>query len=311
MTYNPEKPYKNKVLNLIKETWDTPCLLLKEGTYAFFKKNFDYFEVDHTDGIGTKGIYHWEARSFKNAVVDALAMNLNDLAIVRVTPYKLQCHLILPKDDKEAILETMQHLVRECKKYDIAITGGETSIQNNMQGMDISLTVSGFIKKLKKNQFVKGDLLIGLKSNGLHSNGFTLARKILGEKFLSEFIKPTKIYLDIILNLNEKYDIHGLMHITGGAYTKLKSLLQRTNAIIDYNNVMPQPIFQELYKRGVNDKDMYKTFNCGIGFILSVSQEDSLKITSKIKDAFIIGEIVSGNGTVKINSIFSKKIVNI
>ncbi len=307
MAYNPEKPYKNQILELIKETWNTPYVSVKPGTYALFKRNFNCLEVDHTDGIGTKGMYHWKARSFKNAVQDALAMNLNDLAIVGARPYKLQCHLILPKDDSQAILEIMRNLVKECKKYNIAITGGETSIQNNMKGMDISLTVSGFIKKEKKNQFIKGDVLLGLESNGLHSNGFTLARKVLSGKFLPEFIKPTSIYLDTVLALHEKYNIGGMMHITGGAYTKLKSLLKSTDVIIDFNTLKTQSIFKELYKKGVSDENMYRTFNCGIGFIFSVSQKDYLKVISKIKDAHIIGKVVSGNGAVKINSMFSKK----
>lgn len=206
-----------------------------------------------------------------------------------------------------AILEIMENLVRECKKYNIVITGEETSIQNNIKGIDISLTVSGFIKNENKNQFVKGDVLIGFVSNGLHSNGFTLARKVLGGKFLSEFIKPTKIYFNDIISLNERYDIHGMIHITGGAYTKLKSLLKKTDAIIDFGNLKIQSIFKELYKKGISDQDMYRTFNCGIGFVFSVSQKDSLKIVSQMKGVHIIGKVLLGSGNVKINSIFSKK----
>ena len=311
MGYNPEKPYKNQIINLIQKTWDTPYLSVKENTYPIFKAEIDYLQVDHTDGIGTKGIFHWRRRSFKNAVQDALAMNLNDLAIVRAVPYKLQCHLMLPKDDQKAILEIMRSLARECRKYKIAITGGETSIQNNIKGMDISLTVSGFIKKERKNQFVKGDVLIGFNSNGLHSNGLTLARRILREKFSPEFIKPTKIYLDDVLILHKKYDIHGMMHITGGAYTKIKSLLKKTDALIHFDKVKVQPIFRELYKRGVDSKEMYRTFNCGIGFIISVAQKDSFKIVSRTKGAYIIGRVVSGSGFVKIKSMFSKKEINL
>lgn len=97
MTYNPEKPYKNQILSLIKKAWVTPCVSVREDAYPVFKVKFRHSQVDHTDGIGTKGIFHWKNRSFKNAVLDALAMNLNDLAIVRVMPFKLQCHLVLPK----------------------------------------------------------------------------------------------------------------------------------------------------------------------------------------------------------------------
>ncbi len=170
MPYNPEKPYKNQILELIKKTWITPYISVQEGIYPVFKRKFDYPEIDHTDGIGTKGIYYWNRRTFRNAVLDALAMNLNDLAMARAVPYKLQCHLILPEDNKSVILDIMKNLVIECKKRQIAITGGETSIQDNVQGIDISLTVSGFVKKAKGNQFLVGDMLVGFASSGLHSN---------------------------------------------------------------------------------------------------------------------------------------------
>lgn len=306
--YNPIKPYKNQILKLIKSSWNTPYISIIEGTYTLFKKKFNYFEVDHTDGLGTKGIYHWNKRSFKNAVCDALAMNLNDLALVRAVPYKLQCHLTLPKEDNKTILKIMNFLVQECKKRNIVITGGETSIQNNMKGFDISLTVSGFVKKIKINQFKIGDVLIGFASGGLHSNGFTMVRKKLGSEFRQEFIEPTKIYLETVLDLNKNYDIHGMMHITGGAYTKLKDLLNNSDAIITNNHKLkPQTIFKELYNNKISDKDMYRTFNCGIGFILSVLPQDSVKIISQLKNTAVIGKVISGTGRVRIQSMFSNK----
>ena len=70
MAYNPEKPYKNQILRLIKETWHTPYISVKDGTYSLFKRKFNYLEVDHTDGIGTKGVHHWRSRNFKDAVIE-------------------------------------------------------------------------------------------------------------------------------------------------------------------------------------------------------------------------------------------------
>lgn len=306
MAYNPEKPYKNQILELIKKTWHTPYVSIQEGVYPAFKRKFNYPEIDHTDGIGTKGIYHWSRRTFRNAVLDALAMNLNDLAMARAVPYKLQCHLILPEDDNRAILAIMKNLVAECKKRNIVITGGETSIQNNMQGLDISLTVSGFLKSEKQNQFRVGDVLVGLASNGVHSNGFTTVRETLGNRSSEAFTEPTKIYIEILQAIQEKYVVHGMMHITGGAYTKLKSLLSKADAIITKNHSLkPQAIFRKLYTHGVTDQDMYRTFNCGIGFVLSTPKDDALKIVSGIKGADIIGEVIPGTGKVRITSIFS------
>lgn len=311
MAYNPTKPYKKQILTLIKQTWQTPYIFVRQDIYPLIKKKFPYPEVDHTDGIGTKGFYHWQQRSFKNAVLDALAMNLNDLALMRATPYKLQNHLMLPQDDPKAILTIISHLCRECRQRKIAVTGGETSIQDNLAGLDIGLTVSGFIKTIKPNQFRAGDVLIGLKSNGLHSNGFTKVREIFGQTFRPDFIKPTKIYLEIIFDLDKKFDIHGMMHITGGAFTKLKDLLSGANILIARNHQLkPQPIFQELSQRGISDKEMYQTFNCGIGFIISSRAPEARQIIDLVPWSDIIGEVVRGSNKIKIQSMFSRKEVN-
>jgi len=102
--YDPTKPYKKQIFELIEKTWDNPYVTIKKGIYPILKKKFNWPEVDHSDGIGTKGLYHWQKRTFKNAVLDGLAMNLNDLALMRAIPYKLQNHIIIPEDDNEAIL---------------------------------------------------------------------------------------------------------------------------------------------------------------------------------------------------------------
>ncbi len=305
--YNPIKPSNAQILNLIKKTWSSPYLAVTSSTYAIFKRKFDYEEVDHTDGIGTKGYYHWKRRTFKNAVIDALAMNLNDLAMVGAIPYKLQNHIVLPKDDTEAVVKIVSFLAKECIKRRIAITGGETSIQDISDGVDISITVSGFIKKRKVNKFKVGDVLIGFPSSGLHSNGLTKVREVFKKEIRKEFTVPTKIYSDTLLPLFKKYDLHGRMHITGGAFTKLKNLLINTDAIItNAHSLKPQPIFYELYKKGVADKDMYRIFNCGIGFVISVGPKNAKAVLAETKGQ-IIGEIVKGKGKVRIDSMFTNK----
>src|SRR3989344_797192 len=123
--YNPTKPYKYKILKLIESTWDTPYVKVEKGLYPVIKKKFSALEISHTDGIGTKGSYHWKKRTFKNAVLDALAMNLNDLAMVGAIPYAIQNHIVLPKDDHEAILAIVKRLLAECRQRNIAMTGGE------------------------------------------------------------------------------------------------------------------------------------------------------------------------------------------
>ena len=309
--YDATKPYKKEVLNLIKETWNTPYVSVENNVV---EKKFSFNEYHHSDGIGTKGLYHWAKRSFKNAVIDSLAMNLNDLAVNRTVPYAVVDHLFMPEDDNQAIVDIIRNLSFECKKRNIAITGGETSIHDNIKGMDISMTMLGFIEKPKLNKFLTGDALIGIESKGLHSNGFTKIAELFGREFRNEFIEPTNIYYDLINRLNKKFTIHGMMHITGGAFTKLKDVLQGNDAVIFNNHKLkPREIFFDIYKRRVSDEDMYKIFNCGIGFVLSVSKSDVHDILNEINEfkADEIGEVKHGNGNVIVHSMFSRKKVEL
>ena len=306
--YDPTKPYKKQIFELISKTQESPYVSVKKDIYPVITKKFNSPEVDHSDGIGSKGLFHWEKRTFREAVLDALAMNLNDLALMRAVPYKLQNHIIIPEDDNEAILEIIKNLSEECRKREIVITGGETSIQNNINGMDIGMTVSGIISKSKLNKIKVDDVLVGFKSSGLQSNGFSKVREVFGAERRPEFTKPTKIYLDEILEIDKKFTINGMMHMTGGSYTKLKDILN--DADVEINNshkLKPQKIFYDLYDKGISDEEMYKTFNCGVGFIISVPKEEAEKIVEHYKDTDIIGKVISGSGKVKVKSYFSNK----
>lgn len=308
--YDPTKPYKDKIIQEINTTWKSPHISVKN---SLVKKKFSHLEYHHSDGIGSKGIYHWQKRSFKSAVIDAMAMNLNDLAMVRATPYAIIDHMMLPKDDHSAIIKIISELAVICRENKIAITGGETAIHDDAVGMELSISMLGFVKKPAKNKFRHGDVLVGIASNGLHSNGFSKVREVFGQEFRPDFIRPTFIYLPEILKLSDKFDIGGMMHMTGGAYTKLKDLLtENTDAkIYRSHKLQPQKIFYELFNRKIFDEEMYKTFNCGIGYILSVKKNQAQKCLSEIKNfsADIIGEIVAGTGKVIVESKFSDEII--
>ena len=309
--YDPAKPYKKDLIGRIKETWDTPYIHVREGIYPVFERNFSYPEVDHTDGIGTKGYYHWKKRSLKEAVIDALAMNLNDLALVGATPYKLQNHITIPEDTEEGVFKIIEQLKNECTKRNIAITGGETSHHNNLDSLDIGMTVSGFITKEQHRTPQVGNVVVGLKSNGLHSNGFTKVRALFGDEVRPEFIEPTKIYSDGVLPVYEKYDVHGMMHITGGAFTKIKDIASNVHVCIDAPDLLePQKIFYDLYEKGIADKEMYQTFNCGIGYILFVSEEDAGKVISEIENSAVCGYVEKGAG-ITIQSAFNSTSIQV
>lgn len=307
--YDTTKPYKHQLIELIRSTWNTPYAQITAGTYQIIHPQHSLAEVDHTDGIGSKGWYHWRAKTFQNAAIDALAMNLNDLAIMGAIPYKLQNHIIIPTDNHDAILAIVTALVGECRQRQIAITGGETSIQTNLDGMDLSISMTGVVDTVRPNQFQIGDQLIGLPSNGIHSNGFTKVRQLFGGEMRDEFTHPTAIYLETILKLKSLIDIHGMVHITGGAFTKLKDLLTEADATItDTHPLKPQPIFYEIYSKGISDEEMYKTFNCGIGFIIAVAPKD-LETALAHTGGQLIGTVVPGTGKVQVHSSFSDTIV--
>ncbi|MDP2594100.1 MAG: AIR synthase-related protein [bacterium] len=307
--YDPAKPYKNELLMLIEDTWQTPYVSVKSGVYPIIKKKFSGLEIQHADGIGTKGVYHWRKKSFKNAVIDAFAMNANDLAMAGATPYAAVDHITTSDMGDTTVLAIVRALAVLCRKHHIALVGGETSHQDTLEGLDVSIIMSGFIKKPRINRFQVGDMLIGLKSSGLHSNGFTTVRQMYGKgEWREDFIRPTAIYLPTVLTLIKKYKIHGMMHITGGAFTKLHDLLLGADAIITVPRALaPQSIFRELCERGVSDRQMYTTFNCGVGFILSSSPEDARRVVSSTPHAAVIGRVEKGSGLVRIKSTFTGK----
>ena len=303
--YQPEKPHLKKVLDFVKTTWETPYVSVRGGV---IKKKFSYPEVFHVDGIGTKGLYHWQKRTFAAAVQDALAMNLNDMLYLRATPYAVTDHIFVPEDGGEAIIEIIKNLSLQCKKFSIAIAGGESAHCDTSKELEISLSMMGFVKKPRENRFEVGDILIGIASSGLHANGFTKVRQIFGEYFRDEFVAPTAIYYPHVAELAEKFSIQGMMHITGGAFTKLKPLLYGADARIS-EPLEPQPIFREMCKRGVSDAEMYRTFNCGNGFVLGISPKSVNAVIAELKKYFkakIIGEVTKGDGSVVIRSYFSK-----
>lgn len=318
MPYDPTKPYNAQIEAMMRKTWDTPYVLVAPNGIITMRDSIAemfatscMFQADHTDGIGTKGFYHWKCRTFREAVIDAMAMNLNDLAMVRAIPYKIQNHLILPTDDRKALFEIMERLVEECYRRDIAITGGETSMQYNLDGMELSITMSGLIRAddlSKENRCRENDILLGFRSNGLHSNGFTKVREVLGEdeKYFPEITTCTAHYNSTLKLIADKIPIHGMQHITGGAFTKLKRILGDNDALISTNHKLePHPIFRQLHSFGISDEEMYKTFNCGIGFVISVPQDADLSWALGQYGVDVIGRVVKGSGHVCIQSYFT------
>ena len=311
MSYDTTKPYIAEIKRLVETTWNTKYLTVNK--YGVRKKLGapQGMEWRHTDGIGTKGEDHWRQRTFAAAVQDALAMNLNDFARDRCIPFEICDHIFLPRDDHRAMISIVSHMADLCRAHHLAITGGELAIHEGSQGLEISMTMLGVRRSFEPNKFCEGDILIGMGSSGAHTNGFTKIHRVLDswDLFSDDITRPALIYYNSIETIDRIFGIHGMTHITGGAFTKMKEYLGINDAIIHRSHGLPpHPIFWELVRRGVSEEEMYKTFNCGIGFVIGVNErvaDTCLRIIREGFNAAIIGHIVSGQGRVHIQSMFS------
>jgi phosphoribosylformylglycinamidine cyclo-ligase len=177
------------------------------------------------------------------------------------------------------VRQVMVGLQRGAREAGVAVVGGETAVMPDVvKGFDLAATVIGLVKKnriITGEETKPGDVILGLRSSGIHSNGMTLARKLLlsprtKPRIMRELLRPTRIYVRQITKLlSSGLKIHGLVHITGGAYSKLKRIGTRANVGFFLNNIKPPWIFRVIQdKARLSDREMYRTFNMGIGFLV-------------------------------------------
>ncbi|MCH6571224.1 MAG: phosphoribosylformylglycinamidine cyclo-ligase [Thaumarchaeota archaeon] len=253
----------------------------------------------HTDGVGTKVLIANKMKKYDTIGIDCIAMNVNDIICIGATPISFVDYIAANKNDQKIFKKIVEGLVKGAKKAGVPIVGGETAIMPDLfAGNGFSFDLAGMVVGLlSKKQMVlgksikKGDVIIGAKSSGLHSNGYTLARKALLSKYsLKSKIKgigvlgnalltPTEIYVKPVLEIIQKCNVHGLAHITGGSFTKLLRL-KSIGYEIDALPKIP-PIMGLIEEQGVKPEEMYKTFNMGIGFCL-ISPQNEVKQIKKI-----------------------------
>ena len=281
--------------------------------------------VSGTDGVGTKLMIANLMKKHNTIGIDLVAMCVNDILTCGAKPVFFLDYLATGKLEKSKMVDIIEGITQGCKKAGCALLGGETA---EMPGFypkgeyDLSGFAVGIVerKKMITAENIKpGDILIGLASSGLHSNGFSLVRKILLEQEkidLNEFsgnlnislgeelLKPTRIYVNGILSLLEKFQIKGIAHITGGGfYDNIPRILPQGTAANIYKDSWPHlPIFKLIQDKGeIGDKEMYHTFNMGIGLVMIVAVEQKKSILQDLKQAgelvFHIGEIVTQDGS--------------
>lgn len=284
--------------------------------------------VSGTDGVGTKLRLAFMLDKHDTVGQDAVAMCVNDILVQGAEPLYFLDYLAVGKLDPEQVAAVVKGVAGACKESGCALIGGETAEMSGFYPVgeyDIAGFAVGVVDKAKiitSEKVKEGDVLIGLPSSGVHSNGYSLVRKIcfdrkgfkgdeyideLGKTIGEELLTPTRLYPKSCLPLIEKFDIHGMVHITGGGfYDNIPRALPEDMAVeIDASRWQMQPIFRLLKEWGnVDWKEMYRTFNMGIGMVLIVDAAEAQAVREHLTAAgeayYEIGKVIRGKHDVTI-----------
>ena len=276
--------------------------------------------VTSTDGVGTKIEIANDLNKFDTIGIDLVAMCVNDLVVQGAKPYLFLDYISISKINLSKLKHLVKGIVKGCDIAGCKLVGGETA---EMPGtytkgkFDIAGFSVGLVekKKILNKKIRSDDLILAVPSNGLHSNGYSLVRYLLKKKKINfktskflknELIRPTKIYVKELSLINEKNLINGCANITGGGLVdNIQRIIPKNLcAEIDLNRVKTLKIFTWLYKMGVSEKEMLKTFNCGVGFCLVTNPRNLNSVTKYFGKKFkpyVIGKIVKNSKKVKLS----------
>jgi len=268
-----------------------------------------------TDGVGTKLLVADAMKKWDTVGIDCVAMNVNDTICVGAEPIAFVDYIAIDNADSKVTSEVGKGLDVGARLSNMTIVGGEIALLPELvKGFDLAGTCLGMVKKLdyiSGDEIYPGNVLIGLPSSGIHSNGLTLARKILEKNHISyrekvsglprpiglELLEPTTIYVRDVLRLLDKFDIHGMANITGGGLRNLLRLKKSVGFEID-DPMKPNRIFSVLQRLGnVAEEEMYQTFNMGMGYCLVVPDDEAAAVVKAAgRGAKIIGRAVRKPG---------------
>lgn len=320
----------NKAVELIKKdvqsTFGSEVMTGLGGFGGLFKPDLSKYKnpvlVSGTDGVGTKLKLAFKLDIHHTIGIDLVAMSVNDILAQGAQPLFFLDYLATGKLEPEKTAEIVKGIAAGCKESGAALIGGETA---EMAGFyrpgeyDLAGFAVGIVDQdqiITGSEIKEGDLVIGLRSDGLHSNGFTLARAALFDKagydytaeveglknnLGEELLIPTKIYVKTIMDLLEKFKLKGIAHITGGGLIENlpRILPEGLKAEIKKVSWQPQKIFKLIQQAGeIEEREMYRTFNMGIGMTLVIDKNDKEKILKELtemgEEAYLIGEIKAG-----------------
>lgn len=315
----------------VKRTFRPEVMTDLGGFGALFGLNKDKYAepvlVSGTDGVGTKLKIAFAMDKHDTIGIDAVAMCVNDIVVQGAEPLFFLDYLACDKVVPEKIEAIIAGIAEGCSQSGCALIGGETA---EMPGMysegeyDIAGFTVGVVDKSKivnGSRIAPGDTVIGLASSGVHSNGFSLVRKLLleeagyaltdklpelgGASLGDVLLTPTKLYVKPVLSLLEKVDVKGMAHITGGGFIENipRVLPEGVNVEINYGSWPILPIFDLLQKKGnVSNRDMFTTFNMGIGLVIVVAEDQAEAAVGALKQAgetpYVIGKVTEGQRVV-------------
>lgn len=282
--------------------------------------------VSGTDGVGTKLKIAFLTGKHDTVGIDCVAMCVNDIICAGAKPLFFLDYIACGKNFPERIADIVKGVAEGCVQSGAALIGGETAEMPGFYPVDeydLAGYCTGIVDKdkvINNKEMSEGDVIIALPSTGVHSNGFSLVRKVfdlentdinrtyeeLGGKTLGDaLLTPTKIYVKPVLALLEQVKVKGISHITGGGFYENipRSIPDGLGAKINKSSVKILPIFKLIQKEGnISERDMFNTFNMGVGMSIVVSPSDKEKALEILKangeDAYIIGEIVKSNDKV-------------
>ncbi len=328
----------DKIYSSVSSTFGPRVMALKGGFAGMFRLDYDeklfrknYKEpvlVACTDGVGSKVQLASEMKKYDTVGIDLVAMSVNDMLVQGAEPLFFLDYIAVHKLDPENIAEMVKGVADGCKDAGCALIGGETA---EMPGTykEKDFDMAGFAvgvverKKIIDGKNVKaGDVLLGLASSGIHSNGYSLVRNIcfkkgglkmtdmppeLKGKTLGEvLLEPTKIYVEPVIKLLAKYKtkaiVHAMVHITGGGLIGNipRVLPKNCSAVLEKDAWQVPDIFEFLQRRGpVAEDEMFKVFNMGIGFVLVVAEDFAKSVEAKLTDygqkVYQIGRVIEGD----------------
>jgi phosphoribosylformylglycinamidine cyclo-ligase len=301
---------KSLIRNLTFRRKGSPRMTGEVGHFAGLIAFGDYLLALTTDGVGTKMLVADAMGDWTTVGIDCMAMNVNDLYVMNMEPVAFVDYIATGTLFIDKMAQIGVGLNEGARQANVDIVGGETAtLKDLVSGLDLAGTCLGIQRKewvVTGEMIVPGDVIVGVRSSGIHSNGLTLARRVVeefadyttllpnGRTLGQELLIPTRIYAES-LDVCAKTMVHGMCHITGGGLLNFKRLSQYGFRFTD--PITPPDVFRWIQKTGgINDNEMYRTFNMGMGFAYIVPQSGVPAILETVKGAQVVGTVVQEPG---------------